>query len=95
MTYTRDQRGIRGRIRVLWEEGFDTAEIAQSMQLPEHLVERQLHVALEIKRSIKGQLSPIVEGCAMTEITSGRAPFSTRAAFTAWRRHSGHMGERR
>lgn len=57
MTYTKKQREIRGRIRAMWDEGLNTAEIAEGMQLPEHLVERLLHVALEFKRTIKAQLS--------------------------------------
>jgi hypothetical protein len=40
----------------MWENGLNTAEMARALQVPESLVERELHAVLEIKRSIVGSL---------------------------------------
>jgi hypothetical protein len=46
----------RGRVRLLWDQGLDTCEIAKDLQVPEHVAESILHAALDIKASIRGSL---------------------------------------
>lgn len=52
MMLQRDHRSLRGQIRVMWENGLDTVDMAKELQLSEALIERELHAALELKRSI-------------------------------------------
>ena len=47
-----ERKQLRNQIRGMWENGLNTAEMARALQVPESLVERELHAALEVKRSI-------------------------------------------
>ena len=51
-----ERRELRQRIRALWEQGCDTAEMSRVLHVPEHECERELHVALEYRRSIVNSL---------------------------------------
>lgn len=41
---------LRSAILEGFERGFDTRIMSQAFGLPEHLIERQLHVVLEMRR---------------------------------------------
>ncbi len=51
----------RWRVRHLWDQGLDTLEIAKDLQVPEHIAERILHEALDIKASVRASLRASVE----------------------------------
>ena len=52
MIIERELKELRGRIRVLWGERLDTVAMSRELQLPEALIERELHAVLEIKRAV-------------------------------------------
>ena len=47
---------LRKQIRAMWEQRLDTMDMAKAMQLPEALIERELHAVLEIRRSVVNSL---------------------------------------
>ena len=47
-----EHKALRAAIRAMWENGLDTVDMARTLQVPESLIERELHAALEVKRSI-------------------------------------------
>lgn len=47
-----ETKPLRQQIRAYWEQGLNTADMAKALQLPEHLIERELHAILEIRRSV-------------------------------------------
>lgn len=51
-----EYKTLRQKIRAMWEQKLDTMDMAKALQLPQALVERELHAALEIKRSIVNSL---------------------------------------
>lgn len=50
---------LRKSIRAMWEQRLDTVDMARAMQLPEHEIERQLHVALDRRRAVVGNLGKV------------------------------------
>ena len=49
MTNDRD-RELLCRLHVMWRQGMDTIDMARALYMPEHEVERELHVMLEMRR---------------------------------------------
>jgi hypothetical protein len=51
-----ETKTLRQKIRAMWEQKLDTKDMSKALQIPEALVERELHAALEIKRAIVNSL---------------------------------------
>ena len=47
-----DRKALRNQLRGMWENGLDTVDMARALQVPESIIERELHAALEVKRAI-------------------------------------------
>ena len=56
MILAKERKPLRQQIRAMWEQRLDTAAMAKALQLPESLIERELHAVLEIRRSVIGSL---------------------------------------
>ena len=52
MILKREYRTLRQRVRAMWHNGLDTADMSKDLQLPEHLVERELHIVIELRRRL-------------------------------------------
>lgn len=52
-----EQKDLRRAIRALWEQRLDTVDMAKALQLPEHVIEAHLHVALNARRAVVGSLA--------------------------------------
>lgn len=53
----KEQKDLRRAIRALWEQRLDTVDMAKALQLPEHVIEAHLHVALNARRAVVGSLA--------------------------------------
>jgi DNA-directed RNA polymerase specialized sigma24 family protein len=51
-----DAKSLRQQVRALWTDGYDTAEMARVLNVPEHECERHLHWALLTRRAIVNSL---------------------------------------
>ena len=58
MILKREYRTLRERIRAMWEQRLDTKDMSKALQLAEHLIERELHSVLEMRRAIVSGLKP-------------------------------------
>jgi hypothetical protein len=47
-----DAKTIRQQVRALWVDGYDTADMARFLNVPEHECERHLHWVLLTRRSV-------------------------------------------
>ena len=47
-----ETKELRHRIRGMWHEHLDTMDMSRALQLPEALIERELHAVLEIRRAV-------------------------------------------
>lgn len=52
MILDHERKPLRQKIRALWEERLNTADMVKVLQLPEHEVERELHAVLEVRRAV-------------------------------------------
>ena len=50
---------LRNRARAMWEQGLDTADMARALHVPEHEIERHLHVGLERRRAVVSSLGKV------------------------------------
>lgn len=51
-----EHKSLRQQIRAYWEQRLDTVDMAKALQLPEALIERELHVVLEQRRAVLNSL---------------------------------------
>ena len=58
MILKREYRTLRERIRAMWEQRLDTMDMSKALQLPEHVIEYELHIVLETRRAIVSGLKP-------------------------------------
>jgi hypothetical protein len=47
-----DAKTIRQQVRALWVDGYDTADMARFLNVPEHECEQHLHWVLLTRRSV-------------------------------------------
>lgn len=55
----REMPELRRRIRAMWEQKLDTVDMARALQIPQHEVERHLHIALDKRRAIISNLGQV------------------------------------
>lgn len=55
----RDMTELRARIRAMWEQELDTVDMAWALQVPEYVIEAQLHIALDRRRAVVGSLKDV------------------------------------
>lgn len=71
-TYTREQ--IKTRIAILWDTGCNSAEIAETLRIPEDQVERLRH---ELREEIRKRDQAVALACALARQSElGRRKFS-------------------
>jgi hypothetical protein len=51
-----DAKSLRQQVRALWADGYDTAEMARVLNVPEHECEGHLHWALLTRRAVVDSL---------------------------------------